>query len=45
MDNHSVHWSHDVRDEMMEYSIVPVFLPAHSSPLNSIERLWNLIKK
>ena len=44
MDNHSVHWSNDVQEEIQKLNLECLFLPPHSSPLNSIEHVWNVVK-
>lgn len=42
LDNATAHHAHAVRSKLERFQVR--FLPAHSSPLNSIERLWALIK-
>ena len=43
MDNHGAHISKKNRP-FLEREFFPVFLPAHSSPFNSIERVWSAAK-
>ena len=43
MDNHGAHISKKNR-QFLEREFFPVFLPAHSSPFNSIERVWSAAK-
>ena len=43
MDNHGAHIKKNNR-EFLESNFFPVFLPAHSSPFNSIERVWAAAK-
>ena len=44
LDNHGSHHSYDVRDFVAAKGITLLFLPAYSSTLNPIERLWSLVK-
>ena len=44
MDNHTAHHSHVARAALQRLKIKPLFMPAYSSDLNSIERLWSSVK-
>ena len=44
LDNHSAHKSKAVMDYLEEQEVESIFLPAYSSPLNPVERVWALFK-
>ena len=44
MDNSPAHTAKKNRDLLNEY-FIPVFMPAHSSGFNSIERIWSVAKR
>ena len=44
LDNHTAHRSHLIRDFTQGKGLTLLFLPAYSSSLNPIERLWALVK-
>ena len=44
MDNHPAHHSHRVRDYSARVGLKLKFLPAYSSPLNPVERIWSQVK-
>ena len=45
MDNCRIHHSQDTKTKLSQMKLKPLYLPAYSSPLNSIERLWAIIKQ
>ena len=44
MDNHKAHWGEATAIVMRELNLQPLFMPAYSPELNSIETLWGTIK-
>ena len=43
MDNHGAHIA-KANKEFLEREFYPLYIPAHSSPFNSIERVWAAAK-
>jgi len=44
-DNHGSHRSYYVRDYLRYRQVQVLFMPAYSSPLNSCEFVWGLVKR
>ena len=44
LDNHKAHWGEATASVMRELNLQPLFMPAYSPELNSIETLWGTIK-
>ena len=44
LDNHKAHWGEKTASVMRELNLQPLFMPAYSPELNSIETLWGTVK-
>ena len=44
MDNHSSHRSDSILEYLEQKDVEIIFLPAYSSTLNPVERVWSLFK-